>query len=172
MGAPSGHEIRATIDSTERHAEWARLEAKGWTRTRIAQYAGVNKSSVTRGIDSLLASVKSQAADELRAQSDERLRAVLERAFDELDRPHPLVRDGQRYNDITDVAAVVSLLRTVVITDASQRRLHGLDAPTKAEVRVRDDLDAEIFDLADRLARASGGAAGRSEESPAGQAQN
>lgn len=153
-GAPDGHKFRETLTSVERHAEWARLEAQGWARSRIAEYAGVSKSTVTRGIDNLLAAVKVDAADDLRKRSRERLRLALERLFDELAKPHPLIRDGQRYDDITDAGAVVALLREVRMVDESLRKLDGLDAPVRRIVEVlgEDAVDRAIAELEAEMA--------------------
>lgn len=162
MGAPAGHGFTQTIDGVERHAEWARLEAQGWSRTRIAEYAGVHKSTVTRGIDRLLADVKVEAADELRKRSRERLRILIERAFDELAKPHPVIRDGQRHDDLTDATAVVSLLRELRQLDESARKLDGIDAPARARLEISDesDVDRDIERLvAELAARAEDGAA-------------
>lgn len=159
MGA-AGHNYRETIDGAERHADWARLEAQGWSRTRIAEHAGVNKSSVTRGIDNLLKAVKVAAADELRASSRERLRLLIERCFDNLAKPHPLIRDGQRYDDLVDVAQVVPLIRELRQLDESLRKLDGLDAPMRHkfdtdESSVDRDIERLVAELA---ARAQDGA--------------
>jgi hypothetical protein len=153
-GAPNGAVFRETIDTVERHARWATLEAQGWTRARIAATEGVARSTVKRGIEDLLAAVKVAAADELRAHSRERLRLILERLFDELDKPHPLVRDGQRYDDLTDIGSVVALLREVRATDESLRKLDGLDAPTRRIVEVigEDAVDRAIAALEAEMA--------------------
>lgn len=141
-------------DAQLRAAEWATLEAQGWQRVRIAEAYGVARSTVTRAIDGMLAKVQAEAADVLRQRSGERLRVLIEKCFDELDKPHPIVRDGNRYDDVTDIAAVAALIREARRLDESWRRLWGLDAPTRRVVEIIGDdaVDAAIRQLEAEMA--------------------
>jgi hypothetical protein len=154
-----------------RDAKMVELHAAGWTYDRIAAHLGIaNKSTVSRGIQRILNEVRSPAAEELRRVSGERMRRNLERLYDELQRAHPIIRDGARHDDLVDATAIVAILREIRMTDESLRRLHGVDAPTRAEVRVTDDLTAEIEQLAAELAGADRRASDRSKESTPGPA--
>lgn len=169
MGAKNT-EFRREPETVLRDAKMVELHAQGWTYEMIGAELGVNKSTVSRGIQRILNEVRSPAAEELRRVSGERMRRNLVRLYDELERKHPIIRDGARHDDLVDATAIVAILREIRMTDESLRRLHGVDAPTRAEVRVTDDLTAEIEQLAAELAGADRRAADRSEESTSGPA--
>lgn len=138
---PQSNHFRETLDGVARHAEWAELEAKGWSRARIAEHAKVARSTVTRGIDGLLADIKVDAVSTLRKHERERLRLLIESAFGDLDKAiDPPVR---------------SKLREEIRRHAeSLRRLDGVDMPVRHEMTVitRDATEQAIAELEARLA--------------------
>lgn len=148
MGA-AGHEFRETIESVDRHREWAELRTKGWSLERIAQRYEVNKSSVSRAVHKLLQDVKVEAADTLRKHERERLRLLIEAAFDDHDTATNL---GER-----------SRIRDEIRRHAeSLRRLDGVDMPIRHEMTVitRDATEQAIAELEARLAADDARAAG------------
>lgn len=160
-------------DVVTRDVQAAHLRAQGWTYQTIGLELGLSRSGAYRAVQRVLTEIQVEAADELRKIEGHRLQQAIKAAFDVLtaDEHTVVTTSGKVVKGVRDPAIVLSAARTIERLSQSIRRLYGLDAPTKAEVRVTDDLTAEIQQLAAELAGADRAAADRGEEAAAGSAR-
>lgn len=159
-------------DVITRDVQAAHLRAQGWTYDVIGRELGLSKSGAFRAVQRVLRTIQVEAADELRKIEGHRLQQALAKAFEVMNAPHPVVSNGRKFDELLDAAPILGAIREIRHLSESIRRLYGLDAPTKAEVRVTDDLTAEIQQLAAELAGADRVPPDRSEEAAAGPARS
>lgn len=151
MGQPRPN--NRTAEVILRDVEAVRLRAQHLTFSEIGAQLGINKSTAKRAVDRVLDHVQVEAADELRAQERAILAAARVKLLEIVYAHHVVVSNG-KVTDQTDTAPVIAAIRELRQNSESLRKLDGLDAPSRSEVRVTDDLTAEIEQLAAELASA------------------
>jgi len=167
----SRNNFRRDADCIERDVRAAHLRAQGWPYHAIATELGfAHKSTAYRAVQRVCQQIQVEAADELRKVEGLRLTMLIAKACALIEDPPDVVSNGQRITGLPDARVVIAAIREARQLSESFRRLMGLDAPSRAEVRVTDDLTAEIEQLAVELARADRSVAGRSAEGAAGPA--
>lgn len=126
------------VDSAERDAEAARLRAGGWTLQQIADHFGVNRSSVKRMIDRVLAETIEEPAAQVRAFELERLDLMWQAVMKVLEARHVTVSQGKVVylgdEPLADDAPVLQAVDRLLKIQARRAALLGLDAPAKQEV--------------------------------------
>ncbi len=165
-----GRNYERKIHTAERDASAARLRAEGKTYERVASELGyADKSHARQAVQRALVATVQEAGDELRALEVERLNALLDRAWQVMDRLHYAHSQGHvvKLDGVPLVDDGPTLMAMDRILKVMERRakLLGLDAPTSIRVMPSiSDLDAEIERLSaehDRLAsRSATGTAG------------
>jgi hypothetical protein len=148
-----------TLEGAERDAEAARLRSRGQSLRQISEHLGYsNESGAYKAVQRALAAVPVEAAEELRRLQLEQLNHLGRRAFEVLEREHPLispsgrivVHDGHPLTDCRPVLRAIDALLRIMEREA---RLMGLDAPTRFEGFSLPTLDAEIARLTAQLAK-------------------
>jgi hypothetical protein len=151
-----------TIESTERDVYAARLFSRGWTYEQIAEELGYgDKAHAHRAVKQVLASMRTEAAAEVRASQLALIAELKQHALQVLetdhyaisrggkivkdDEGHPLLDDGPR------LAAIATLDKLL----AREEALVGTAAPKLSKLELSGDGD-RAAELADLIARARG----------------
>ena len=140
-----------TLDDMETAAQAALLRAQGASYRQIAAAQGVSVSTAHERVRRALAAVPVEAVAELRKVELARLDMLTERAFAELERKHPTISGGRRFDDVEDSGPVFQAIDKIRLLSESRRRLLGLDAPSRVSMTVSDEMSAEIERLAAEL---------------------
>lgn len=146
-----GGGFQTTIEDMETAADAARLRAQGKSYRDIAVEQGVSVSTAHDRVKRAMAAVPVEAVTELRRVELERLDMLTERAFREMEKTHPFVSNGRRFDDLEDSGPVFTAIDRIRQLSESRRKLLGLDAPSKVAVTVSDEVSAEIERLAAEL---------------------
>lgn len=158
-----------TARYAERDAMATAMRAEGKTYETIAAALGyANRMSAYRAVQRVLQATVQEAGDELRALELERLDRMYEAALDVLKKKHLAHSQGRVITldgvPLEDDGPVLSAIDRLLKIQERRAKLHGLDAPTKHEVRTIGAIEAEIVELErqvaerDRLARIDGDA--------------
>lgn len=176
MGA-NGRDFTRDIATAERDAEIARY-CIGRTLSQAAEHFGLNKSTISRARRRAIAAAVVPAGQEAIAAEMIELEALRHEAWTVLRANHVHVADGRVVHDdgqpVTDHKPVLMAIDRLLRIQERRAKLQGYDAPSRAEVRVTDDLTAQIEELAAELGAAAGdlgtdrGAPDRSQEGAAG----
>lgn len=160
------------IESAERDAEIAHYWTADRTINEVAAHFGINKSTVSRARERAIAAARRPAGEEAIAAARLELDRLEQIGWAVLHANHVHISDGQVVYDndepVTDHRPVLMAMDRLLRIAERRARLEGYDAPTRAEVRVTDDITAEIESLAAELAGADRRTADRSEESTPG----
>lgn len=100
------------IATAERHAKWLQRRKEGWTYRRIAEESGVALSTVEEAVEKQLLAIRREPAQALFALQLEALDDLIDKAL----------------VDVDDAVQRIELVRKL---RADQRKMLGLDAPTK-----------------------------------------
>lgn len=138
QGAPVTERQLATA---ELDAKATRMRTLGFSYRQIAkQLELASPASAHRAVKRALAEVVREPAEELLKLELERYDAMLVQAIDLVDKAaDPIVK--------------LQAIDRVLKVSESRRRLLGMDAPTKRELRVLDSTDAAIEQLAAEVAQ-------------------
>lgn len=128
------------LATAELDAKAARMRTLGFSYRQIARQLEFGSSaSAHRAVKRALAEVVRDAGEELLKLELERMDAMLVQAIDVVDKSaDPLVK----------LAGIDRVLKV----SESRRRLLGMDAPTRRELRITDSTDAAIEQLAAEVA--------------------
>lgn len=125
---------RRDVAMAEKNAEILRLRIKGLTFQQIADEVGFRSASgVYQRYKATLKATIQEPADELRRLERERLDSLLAAIW-------PLAMAGKGY----------AVEKALMIMDRKARML-GLDAPTRSQVTVSDEMTSQIEQLAAEL---------------------
>lgn len=157
-----GGQFTRTLETAERDAEAARLQARGMSLRQIAQQLGyANQSGVHKAIQRALAAVPVQGVDELRRVQCDQLDYLTAKALEVLEAKHyahsthgELVY-GPNGEVLVDSAPTLNAIDRLVRILERRAKLMGLDAPQRHEVTTLDYLDAQIRAASAELARAA-----------------
>lgn len=145
-----------TIDDAENDAHAARLRAQGKTYPEIARIMGCAQSTAHTRVWRAIRAAPVEDGTQLRDLELARLDELTAKAWEVLLADHPLVSNGRRFDDLQDSAPVLAAIRELRHLSESRRKLLGLDAPVKHDVKVSDALDADIERLVAELADVAG----------------
>jgi hypothetical protein len=109
----------------KRDAKALELSAHGWSYRRIAGELGCSISTVCRGIRNAIKDIEQPAVEEYRAVMDEQLGAMQDELMEMYE------------NSVDDDTALKALDRVMKVMER-RAKLHGMDAPVKAEVDVKN----------------------------------
>jgi predicted DNA-binding protein YlxM (UPF0122 family) len=152
MANRTRHGTESTVDDAQNAADAARLRAIGLSYRQIAERQGVSQSTAYDRVKRALAAVPVEAVRELRQVELERLDMLVAKAWQVLEDTHPYVtREGKVLEDLEDAGPVLQAITTLQRLSESRRKLLGLDAPTRTEITVTDQMTAEIERLAAEL---------------------
>lgn len=127
------------IDTAERDAQAARLRHYGFSYRQIAKQMGwESPASAHRAVGRALREIIREAAEDLVKLETERFDAALA----------PVLRIIETGTPLEQLAAVDRLVKL----SESRRKLLGLDAPTRTDLRITDSLDAQLEQLASEVA--------------------
>jgi hypothetical protein len=130
----SGKEVARILDAREREAEVLKLRRDGLTYDVIARRLGYSSpSGAHQAFQRAMARITQEPAEEVRRLELERLDYLWECLA-------PAIAKGRGY----------AIEKALMIQDR-RARLLGLDAPTKHQVQVSDQVTAEIEALANDL---------------------
>jgi hypothetical protein len=159
--AARGHPYIRTVETAERDAEIARYWI-GRTIGEVAAHFGVNKATVSRARKRAIDAAVVPAGREAIAAELLKLDAWQETALAVLRANHVQVADGRVVRDgdqtVSDDRPVLMAIDRLLRIAERRARLCGFDAPSRAEVRVTDDLTAQIEELARELGTVTGAA--------------
>lgn len=154
-----------TLEDAANDAEAARLRTAGLSYREIAAQVGCDVHTAHDRVKRALAAVPVQAVEELRAESDEHLRALMKIAYREATRDHLLVQGGKIVTDddgqpLVDHAAKLRAVAELRALNESLRKLWGTDPPvkTRLEVITEDVLDEEYRRLTAEMEEREAGA--------------
>lgn len=158
MGA-TGRDFTRDIETAERDAAIARY-CIGRNYDEVAAHFGVNKSTVCRARQRAIAAAVKPAGEEAIAAELVKLDAWEDAALAVLRAHHVQVADGRVVRDgdeaVVDGRPVLMAIDRLLRIAERRAKLRGYDAPSRAEVRVTDDLTVQIEELAAELGAASG----------------
>ena len=149
-----------TIDDAEDEARAARLRASGMSYSQIAAEMGCSESTAHGRVWRAIRSAPVEDGTQLRDLELARLDALTAKAWTVLVADHPLVSNGRKFPELQDSAPVLAAIRELRHLSESRRKLLGLDAPVKHDVKVSDALDADIERLVAELAGTPAGSQG------------
>lgn len=138
---------RQHLNKTQRHNEWLKLYAGGATFQSIADLYGVRKQAVFAVCKKALQDARTE-----RVELNELLVDLTVHRYNDLYRRAVEALDEAAGGREVGRAALLAAARGVV---DSYVKLLGLDQPARAEVtvRVRDEVDAELHELAATMRR-------------------
>lgn len=146
-----GGEFQHDIDQAALDTAAARMRAAGFSYQEIADNQSVSVSTSHGRVQRALAAVPVEAVAELRTVELQRLDDMLKQALIVLRKDHPLVSHGRLVPGVSDARPKLAAIDVMLRISSSRRRLLGLDAPIKHDVKVSDSLTAEIELLAQQL---------------------
>lgn len=152
----SANLLERTIDDAENDAKAARLRAQRKTYPEIAEIMGCSLSTAYNRVWRAIRSAPVEDGQALRDAELAHLDVLAAKAWEVLVSEHPLVSNGKRFDDLRDAAPVLAAIRELRQLSESRRKLLGLDAPVKHDVKVSDGLDADIERLVAELAGMAG----------------
>lgn len=162
------------VDTAERDAAIAHYWTADRTITEVAAHFKVNKSTVSRARDRAIDAARKPAGEQAIARARLELDRLEQVAWAVLHANHVHVSDGQVVYDndaaVTDHRPVLMAMDRLLRIAERRARLEGYDAPSRAEVRITDDITAEIESLAAELAGADRSVADRSPQGAPGPA--
>lgn len=142
------------LGDAEHDMEAARLRTAGLSYREIGVQVGCSASTAYLRVKRALAAVPAQAVEELRAESDEHLRALMKIAYREATRDHLVVQAGKIVKDaegkpLIDHAVKLRAVAELRALNESLRKLWGIDPPqkTRIEVITEETLDEEFARL-------------------------
>lgn len=143
------------VEDAQIRAEAARLRAKGWTYTRIADELGYSSRSAAAGaVKQVLSETAQDAGDEFRAVKREQLRLLTEATWEILEREHIIVSNGRvvSLNDepLKDPGPALTAIGILLRINESERKLEGADEPARVSVEAQQ-IGAEIASILDQL---------------------
>lgn len=146
-----------TIRTAERDRLAAAMRVEGASYDTIAAALGYyDRGHARRGSQRAINAVSQEVGDELRVLELERLDRWSEAAVAVLKKKHVahsngrvITLDGQPLEDDGPVLAAIDRLLKI---QERRAKLHGLDAPTKHEVRTIGAIEAEVAELERQLA--------------------
>jgi hypothetical protein len=134
-GQHSGQSGESEVHVAETMRQAVELRRAGHSYRTIAAELGCNVATAYKRVRQALADIPKEAADELRTIEQDRLDTALERL-------EPAALEG-------DVRAIAEQR----LIGESRRRLLGLDAPSKGEMKVTTELPDDVAALKERLAK-------------------
>jgi Winged helix-turn-helix DNA-binding len=148
------------VDAADMDARCLDLRRAGLSYRDIARQVGLSVSNVHNRVTRSLDRTRREPADALRELELERLDTLQVQLTQVLGRRHVTVSGGRIVLDeddqpLLDDGPTVSAAQALVRVSESRRRLLGLDAPNRVDVRGAlsiDLLDAQIRELEDQLA--------------------
>lgn len=149
-----------TIDDARHDARAAELRASGLNYQQIADEMGCSVSTAHDRVWRAIRSAPVEDGTKLRDLELSRLDALIAKAWEVLVADHPLVSNGRKFPELQDSAPVLAAIRELRHLSESRRKLLGLDAPVKHDVKVSDALDADIERLVAELAGTAAGSEG------------
>lgn len=154
---------RNTIDR-ERDYRALEMVRRGFTYRQIAAELGWSSpASVGNAVTRALKEISKVDADEVVKMMRERLDDYRRQAWRVLGRTHfvttptgAIVRHPDSGTPLVDDAPVLQALDRLLKYDIEERRMLGVDAPTKTRVEVitESDVDQAIRELSERIAKA------------------
>lgn len=150
---------KRTIADHDRDVKAVELARRGLTYDQIGKEMGYrDRSGAFRAVQRGLRDAYREEADQLVAMEAERLNS-LRRTFERVAATkHYAVAPGgkiavhpQTGEPLVDDGPVISAGVALLRVSESWRKLKGLDAPAKHEVRTIDAIDARLIDLAEQV---------------------
>lgn len=130
--------IERQLDSAERDAQAARLRFYGFSYRQIAQQMNwASPATAHRAVARALHEVVREAGEDLLKLETARLDAAVA----------PVLRIIETGQPLEQLAAV----NTLVKLSESRRKLLGLDAPVRADLRVQSSVDSQLEMLAQEI---------------------
>ncbi|MFD7554124.1 helix-turn-helix domain-containing protein [Streptomyces sp. NPDC059835] len=143
------------VEDAQLRAEAARLRAKGWTYTRIADELGYSsRSAAANAVKQVLAETAQDAGDEFRKVKHEELRMLTEVVWGILEREHIMVSNGRVVflsdEPLKDPGPALAAASLLLRLNESGRKLDGADEPARVSVEAQQ-IGAEIASILDQL---------------------
>jgi hypothetical protein len=144
------------VDAAQRDAQALELRADGASYRQIANRLGISVSTAWACVERGLDRTRREPADRLRELELERLDRLQVEATKILAGRHVVIQAGKvvvdKHGDpYADHGPTLTAIRTLVQVQESRRKLLGLDAPAKHDLRARmftiDELDMQIAEL-------------------------
>lgn len=159
-GNPSGGQVSGDIVLTETAAMWEDRVNHRMTNKELAAKYGVSEATVRNRLQGYFPQKTLESLEKHRAREDDKLDMLEQKALEILNTDHYVVDKGQVIRNpytgeplVDDAPKLAAMDRILKIIDA-KRKLYGLDAPVRAEVKHTTDTSIEIREVADAVAEA------------------